>query len=61
MPRGNPKRPINLRIEQETLDAVRETGVPLTQAIEEAIAQWLARWQRRQRQTKPARKRGAAN
>jgi hypothetical protein len=63
MPRGNPKKPVNLRMDEATLAAIRATGVPFTQAIEEAAALWLARATRRQARNeaqRPARKRGVA-
>jgi hypothetical protein len=47
MPRGNPKRHTDLRLDPATIDAVRAYGVPLTQAVEEGLALWLGRQKRK--------------
>jgi hypothetical protein len=47
MPRGNPKRPTFLRLDPTLYDAVAATGMPLTDAIEEGLALWLARQKRK--------------
>jgi hypothetical protein len=63
MPRGNPKKPVNLRMNEATLEAIRATGVPFTQAIEEAVALWLARTKQRlarDEAQRPVRKRRTA-
>jgi hypothetical protein len=47
MPRGNPKRPTQLRLDPPRVAAVQATGVPLTRAIEEGLDLWLAREKRK--------------
>jgi hypothetical protein len=48
MPRGNPRRNVALRLLPELIDGVRATGASLNRTVEVALAQWLAREQRRQ-------------
>jgi hypothetical protein len=47
MPRGNPKRPTQLRLDPVRVTAVQALGVPLTRAIEEGLDLWLARERRK--------------
>jgi hypothetical protein len=47
MPRGNPKRPTQLRLDPARVAAVQALGTPLTRAIEEGLDLWLARERRK--------------
>jgi hypothetical protein len=49
MPRGNPKRPTQLRLDPARVAAVQALGVTLTRAIEEGLDLWLAREKRRRK------------
>jgi hypothetical protein len=49
MPRGNPKRPTQLRLDPARVATVQALGVPLTRAIEEGLDLWLAREKRRRK------------
>jgi hypothetical protein len=42
MPRGNPKRRTMMRLPPDLVAAVAERGVPLTHAVEQGLALWLA-------------------
>ena len=53
MPRGNPKRPTQLRLDPVRVAAVQAYGVPVTRAIEEGLDLWLARERRRQGKADP--------
>ena len=41
MPRGRPKRPVLIRLEQDLIDEVKRRGENLTAAIEAGLAMWL--------------------
>jgi hypothetical protein len=57
MPRGNPRRPLTLRVLPELLDAVRATDVQVNRAVEEGLALWLARHKRQADKPAPLAKR----
>lgn len=43
MPRGNPKKPMSLRLDPELVEAVRSYTGNLTAAIEDGLRLWLRR------------------
>ena len=50
MPRGDPKKPINIRLPPELVEDVRKLTDNLTLAIEEGLRLWIARERRRREQ-----------
>ncbi|MHB1310515.1 MAG: type II toxin-antitoxin system CcdA family antitoxin [Gemmatimonadaceae bacterium] len=54
MPRGDPKKPINVRLAPELVEEARALTDNLTRAIEEGLCLWIARERRRcERQRTP--------